>query len=71
MTKARLIAYYYNTTLAQDETVLDPDGEIPIPSKDEVLTRKARPWKVSLVSADVSTIAKGPIPVHKIYLTEA
>ena len=71
MSKAKQIAYYYNATLAEDETVFDPDGDVAVPQKDEVLMRRGRRWKVVHVNTEVSTSARGPIPVHRVYLMEA
>ena len=33
------IAYYYNTVIKEDETVVDIDGDIRVPVKGEVLLR--------------------------------
>ena len=64
------IAYYYNTVIKEDETVVDIDGDIRVPVKGEVLLRPdGKRWKVEAVNATHDR--GGALPVYRIYLVPA
>ena len=66
----RQIAYYYNGILKAEETDLDLDGVISIPTEGEVLVRPGgNRWKV--VKMMTRQDGGGALPIYMVYLTLA
>lgn len=66
----RQIAYYYNGVLKAEETDLDLDGELTIPTEGEVVIRPGgKQWKVVKVMNRHD--AGGALPMYMVYLTAA
>lgn len=70
MSKACQYVFRYNGDEKSDEVVPDLEGEMSLPVKDQQLIRKGKPWKVVMVTSTVSVDARGPIPVHRVFLTD-
>jgi len=64
------IAYYYNGIIKEDETDIDFDGLMRIPSEGEIIMRPGgKQWKV--VDIVVRYSDKNTIPTYLVYMTEA
>ena len=63
------IAYYYNGIFKAEETDIDLDGLMRIPSEGEVMVRPGgKSWKVVEIVARYSE--GNAIPTYLVYLTE-
>jgi hypothetical protein len=62
------IVYRYNRDAKSEETEQDLDGDVQIPSKDAVITRKEKSWKVILIFKELSTNTNA-IPIYRLFLT--
>jgi len=63
----RQIAYFYNGILKAEETDLDLDGDMTVPTKGEVVLRPGgNRWKV--VKVMTKQDAGNAFPIHMIYL---
>ena len=64
------IAYYYNGIIKPEETDIDLEGLMRIPSEGEVLIRPGRKqWKV--VQIVVRYRKANTVSIYLVYLTEA
>lgn len=66
----RQIVYRYNGDEANDEEVMDLDGDIPIPEKDDIILRNGKRWKVVMILTKTSVTHPPAIPVIYIALTD-
>ena len=66
----REIAYYYNGIIKPEETHMDSDGLMRIPSEGEILVRPdGKQWKVVEI---IAQYRKGiRLPTYLVYLTES
>ena len=55
MNHCKQILYRYNGDADSDEIILDPSGNHPVPSKDEIIDRNESRWKVVSVTTEVET----------------
>jgi hypothetical protein len=62
------IVYRYNRDTKSEETEQDLDGDVQIPSKDAVITRKEKSWKVVHIFKELSTNTNA-IPIYRLFLT--
>ena len=66
----RQIGYYYNGVLKAEETDLDLDGDMEIPTEGEVVIRPGgKRWRVVKVSTRHD--AGNALPIYMVYLTAA
>ena len=66
----RQISYYYNSVLKAEETDLDLDGDMKIPTESEVVVRPGgKRWKVVKVTKRQDL--GNALPVYMVYLTAA
>lgn len=68
---AKQILYRYSGDPHSDETIIDRNGEIPIPVKHEVLKRHSKKWKVVAVETLDSVAGPKTVPTYLVYLTDS
>lgn len=68
MTQASQIVYQYDGNQNDRETEPNLDGDIPIPKRGDIVTRRGKRWKVVSVNTQLSG---GAIPVHIIFLSSS
>ena len=66
---ARQIVYIFDGNQKDPETVVDLTDEIEIPLQGHIVTVRNAQWKVVMTSKEESMDPKGPIPIHRVFLT--
>jgi hypothetical protein len=64
----RQFVYRYNGDATTDEVEVDAVGEMPVPEKGSIITRKGTFCKVVEVNSQFSTNRRG-LPIHRVFLT--
>jgi hypothetical protein len=62
------LVYRYNGVESSEEVEVDHDGEIPTPSRDDIIVRKGTRWKAVHVITQVSS--DGSVPIVRVFLTD-
>jgi hypothetical protein len=68
VTGARQIVYRYNGDEHSDETIIDRDGDMPIPAPNEMLKRHSKGWKVVAVQTVETVTVRKTVPVYRVFL---
>jgi hypothetical protein len=68
MKEPKQIAYFYDTVLADEETELDLDGTVAVPSKGDTRQHRGKIWRVEHVRTDRT--ADGALPIYCVYSKE-
>ncbi len=63
---ARQFLFVYDGKAENGEAVEDPDGEISVPIKDQIINRSGKSWKVAAVNE--RNDGAGAWPVHVVFL---
>jgi hypothetical protein len=66
MGKGQQFLFVYDGKPENGEPVQDPDGEMAVPSKDQVISRKGKSWKVVVVNE--RNDGANAWPVHMVFL---
>jgi hypothetical protein len=61
--------YRYNGEPDSQESLIDNEGTLPIPSADEVIMRKGREWKVAYADVELAP-NNAHIPIVSVFLIE-
>jgi len=64
----KLVAYFGDVLLADEETELDLDGTVAVPVKGDMRQNRGKAWRVDLVETDRT--APGALPIYCVYLKE-
>jgi len=70
MGEKKQIAYYYYGEIRDEDTVVDPDGETPVPEEGQIIKKHGQQWRVTFVMRQ-SGAGTDEYPVHKDYLARA
>jgi len=62
--------YRYNGKDEGQEFEDDFDGEVPMPKKGDITSRKGKRWLVVMVSTTTVLSPNPPIPVHTVALSD-
>ena len=68
MNEPKQIAYFYDATLADEETELDLDGTLAVPVKGDTCEHSGKTWRVENVEVDRT--APNALPIYCVYLKE-
>jgi len=65
------IIYRFNGDPKDDETVSDIAGTLPFRRVGEILTKKGKEWRVTIVRDDLNMSAsRTAVSIHHVYLTD-
>lgn len=67
---AKQFVYRYNGVEASEEVEVDRDGEIPVPTQGQIITRKGKGWKVVAVMVEQTVAGPMAIPVVRVFLAD-
>lgn len=70
MTESKQLVYRYEGDPKSEETEEDLEGDAAVPSKDAVIARKGKRWRVVAVNKEQLLARPPAIPVYRIFLTE-
>ena len=70
MDEKKQIIFYYDGEIKPEDTQVDPDGELAVPKKEQIIEKHGQKWRVTFVVRE-SGGGKGEYPVHKVYLARA
>jgi hypothetical protein len=63
------IAFYYDGEFREGDTIMDPEGTVPVPEKGAVIRMHLQDWRVTHVGRMVG--GKDEYVMYKIYLARA
>jgi hypothetical protein len=65
------IVYRFNGDPKDDETVSDRTGTLPFRTVGEIITRKGKAWRVTIVRDDLNMSAsRTAVSIHHVFLTD-
>jgi len=70
MGEKKQIVFYYDGEIRDEDTVVDPGGETPVPEKSQIIKKHGQQWRVTFVMRQ-SDAGTDECPVHKVYLARA
>ena len=70
MGEKKRIVFCYDGEVRDEDTVVDPDGETPVPEKGQIIKKRGQMWRVTFVMLQSGGGAE-EYPVHKVYLARA
>ena len=71
MARGKQFVYRYDGDAKSEEVEQDLLDEIPVPEKDQTISRKGKNWKVVAVMTEQLLSNPPAIPVHRVFLTKA
>jgi hypothetical protein len=70
MGEKKRIVFCYDGEVRDEDTVVDPGGETPVPEKGQIIEKHGQMWRVTFVMLQ-SGAGTEEYPVHKVYLARA
>jgi hypothetical protein len=70
MGEKKRIVFCYDGEVREEDTIVDPDGETPVPEKGQIIKKHGQMWRVTVVMLQGVAGTDG-YPVHKVYLARA
>lgn len=70
MSEACQYVFRYNGDEKTDEVEVDLRGDMEMPARGQIITRKGKQWKVVMVSTTRELSPRPPVPVHRVMLTD-
>jgi len=70
MGEKKRIVFYYDGEIRDEDTVVDPNGETPVPEKEQIIKKHGQEWRVTFAKKE-SGGGKEEYAVHKVYLARA
>jgi len=64
------IVFCYDGEVREEDTIVDPEGETPVPEKGQIIKKHGQMWRVTFVLLQGVADTEG-YPVHKVYLARA
>ena len=70
MKEPKQIVCRYNGDEKSDEVEQDLDGEVDVPQKGHIITRKGKQWKVVHMVKEETVAGPKAIPVYRLFLSD-